>query len=185
MYWQRDLPHCIPDGATVFVTWRLAGTMPASITHSPDPGKVFAQKDRKLDRTQSGPSWLQDPRIANIVVSALHHGEVARRDYDLHAWVVMPNHVHAVLKPHQRLSEIMQWLKSATAIRANRILGTTGTPFWQREYYDHWIRSEKELSSIVNYIERNPVSAGLVSLPHEWPWSSAANTADGKTAAVH
>jgi mutator protein MutT len=180
MYWQRDLPHCIPDGATVFVTWRLAGTLPVSFTSDPNPGKVFAQKDRELDRIQSGPRRLKDPHIANIVVAALHHGERARASYDLYSWVVMPNHVHAVLKPHQRLSEIMQSLKTATATRANRILGTPGTSFWQREYYDHWIRSEKEFFSIVNYIERNPVSAGLVSLPEEWPWSSA-NSADGKT----
>jgi mutator protein MutT len=180
MYWQRDLPHCIPDGATVFVTWRLAGTLNVSITKDPDPGKSFVEEDRQLDRMQSGPRWLKDPRIAQIVVSALHHGEDARASYDLYSWVVMPNHVHAVLTPHQRLSEIMQWLKTATATRANRILGTLGTPFWQREYYDHWIRSEKEFFSIVKYIERNPVSAGLVSMPEHWRWSSA-NTADGKT----
>ncbi len=96
-----------------------------------------------------------------MVVSALQHGESARASYDLYSWVVMPNHVHVVLKPHQRLSEIMQWLKTATAIRANRILGTPpGTPFRQREYYDHWIRSAKEFFSIVKYTERNPVSAG-------------------------
>jgi 8-oxo-dGTP diphosphatase len=129
---------------------------------------------------QSGPRWLKEPRIARVVVSALQHGGSTRRTYDLGPWVVMPNHVHAVLKPHRRLSEIMQWLKTATATRANRILETPGTPFWQREYYDHWIRTEKEFFSIVKYIERNPVSAGLVSLPEEWPWSSAAN-ADGKT----
>ena len=62
-----------------------------------------------------------------------------------------------------------------------------GTPFWQREYYDHWVRSEKEFFSIVDYIERNPVSAGLAASPEEWPWSSAqrplrcTETADGKT----
>jgi putative transposase len=134
MYWQRDLPHCVPDGATVVVTWRLAGTLPVFLTNDPDPGESFARQDRELDRMQSGPRWLKEPRIAKIVVSALHHGESARRAYDLGAWVVMPNHVHAVLKPHQRLSEIMQWLKTATAGRANRILGTSGIPFWQREY---------------------------------------------------
>jgi putative transposase len=81
--------------------------------------------------------------------------------------------LHAVLKPHHRLSEIMQWLKTATANRANRILGMPGTPFWQREYYDHWIRSEKEFFSIVHYIEQNPVIAGLAASAEEWPWSSA------------
>jgi len=177
MYWQRDLPHCIPDGATVFVTWRLAGTLPMPkpgfLTNDPTPGKTLARRDRDLDRMQSGPLWLEDPRIANIVVSALEHGESVRTSYDLFSWVVMPNHVHVLLKPRLRLSEIMRWLKAATAIRANRILGIHGDPFWQREYYDHWVRSEKEFLSIVHYIEQNPVAAGLAASSEEWPWSNA------------
>jgi mutator protein MutT len=189
MYWQRDLPHWIPDSATVFVTWRLAGTLPvpiaAFLTSNPNPGESFARHDRELDRMQSGPVWLKNPRIANIVVSALLHGESVRRSYDLYSWVVMPNHVHAVLKPHSRLPEIMQWLKTATANRANRILGTSHTPFWRREYYDHWVRSEKEFFSIVHYVEQNPVVAGLAASPEECPWSSArrppTEIADGKT----
>ncbi len=134
---------------------------------------------------QSGPLWLKDPRIANMVVSALLHGESVRVSYDLYSWVIMPNHVHAVLKPPRLLSEIMQWLKTATANRANRILGKSGTSFWQREYYDHWVRSEKEFYSIIHYVEQNPVAAGLAASPEEWPWSSAGRPptkiADGKT----
>jgi 8-oxo-dGTP diphosphatase len=71
--------------------------------------------------------------------------------------------------------------QDSTANRANKIIGIRpGTPFWQREYYDHWIRSEKEFFSIAHYIESNPVSAGLVDMPKEWPWSSTRN-AGGKT----
>jgi 8-oxo-dGTP diphosphatase len=124
--------------------------------------------------------WLGDSRVARMFVSALSHGENVHRAYDLGAWVVMPNHVHIVIQPYEPLPKIMRWLKTATANRANKIVGITGDPFWQREYYDHWIRSAKELNSITAYIERNPVSADLVSHPEEWPWSSA-NNADGKT----
>jgi 8-oxo-dGTP diphosphatase len=93
----------------------------------------------------------------------------------------MPNYVHIVIQPKEPLPEIIRWLKIATANRANKIIGIRpGTPFWQREYYDHWIRSEKEFLSIVRYIERNPVSAGLVEKPEDWQWSSAKN-AGGKT----
>ena len=59
------------------------------------------------------------------------------------AWVIMPNHVHLVLRPQGRLSAILRWLKTATATRANRLLGKTGEAFWQREYFDRWVRSEK------------------------------------------
>ena len=116
-----------------------------------------------------------------MFVSVLHYGESTRRAYDLGAWVVMPNHVHVVIQPHQPLPKIIRWLKIATANRANRIIGIrAGNPFWQREYYDHWIRSEKEFDTVAAYIERNPVSAGLVNLPEDWPWSST-KSAGGKT----
>jgi len=64
----------------------------------------------------------------------------------------------------------------------HRIIGISGQPFWQREYYDHWIRSEKEFFSIVHYVERNPVSAGLIARSEGWPWSSANKSTGGKTA---
>ena len=177
MFWRRYLPHFTPEGQPVFVTWRLAGSIPvppaALLKNDPNPGKAFADFDRKLDTSQFGPRWLGDTRVASMFVSALKYGESTRRVYDLAAWVVMPNHVHIVIQPREPLPEIMRWLKIATASRANRIIGISNGPFWQREYYDHWIRSEKELASVVAYIERNPVSAGLVALPEKWPWSSA------------
>jgi mutator protein MutT len=185
MFWKRYLPHFTPEGQPVFVTWRLAGSIPVAppklLKNDPTPGKSFAEFDRKLDRSQLGPRWLGDTRVANMFVAALRHGENTRRAYDLGAWVIMPNHVHLVIQPRQPLPDIIRWLKIATANRANKVIGIRpGTPFWQREYYDHWIRSEKEFFSIADYIERNPVSAGLVAQPAEWPWSSA-NSAGGKT----
>jgi putative DNA methylase len=125
---------------------------------------------------------LEDPRIATLFVDALLYGESVRRDYDLFAWVVMPNHVHLVLKPNRKLSEIMRWLKTATATRANRLLGKSAGAFWQREYFDRWIRSEKELATVVAYAEANPVTGGLAVCPKVWPWSSAGKGTGGKTA---
>lgn len=158
MFWRRRLPHWIPQDSIVFVTWRLAGTLPQPtpelLTSDPDPGRTFLLQDRQLDCLDSGPRWLADPLIAEILAEALLHGERARREYDLFAWVVMPNHVHLVLKPNGKLSETMRWLKTATASRANRSLGKAGEAFWQREYYDRWIRSNKELVSCV----RSPVT---------------------------
>ncbi|SPE34103.1 conserved hypothetical protein [Candidatus Sulfopaludibacter sp. SbA3] len=84
----------------------------------------------------------------------------------------MPNHVHVLLKSIQPLSEVMRWLKTATASRANALLGRAG-PFWQREYYDRWMRSEKELLATIAYVEANPVRKGLAACAEEWRWSSA------------
>jgi len=71
------------------------------------------------------------------------------------------------------LPNVLRWLKSTTGNRANQLLGLTGRRFWQREYYDHWIRSEPELWKVIRYVERNPGSAGLVTKQEDWHWSSA------------
>jgi REP element-mobilizing transposase RayT len=60
----------------------------------------------------------------------------------------MPNHVHVILEPHLALPEIMRWLKGRTARKANQILGRTGSPFWQDESFDHWVRTAEELRDL-------------------------------------
>jgi len=106
-------------------------------------------------------------------VEALLYGENVRRFYELHGWVVMPNHVHVIFQPHTELSSIMRWLKGRTSRVANQILGRTGTPFWQNESFDHWIRSAEELEYLIEYVENNPLRAGLVEAKEQWRWSSA------------
>jgi len=113
-----------------------------------------------------------------MFVEALRYGALVRNSYELGAWVVMPNHVHLVILPHEPLPGIVRCLKHATAYRARKILNLPPGPFRQREYYDHWIRSRKELDRITAYIERNPVAAGFVAPPEEWPWSSAKRAGD-------
>ena len=67
----------------------------------------------------------------------------------------------------------MKSLKGASAREANRILSRTGEAFWQAESYDHWVRDETEWNRIANYIEENPVKAGLVRRAADYRWSSA------------
>jgi putative transposase len=172
MFWRRRLPHWVPEGSQVFVTWRLAGELPSSIREPCPWGEAFRTRDLGLAHVKSGSPWLKDPRIARTTVDALTYGATQKGWYELLAWVVMSNHVHIVIEPHQKLSEIMRWLKTATSVRANRILRQKAEPFWQREYFDHWIRSG-ELDAIVQYVEENPVAAGLVTAPDQWIWSSA------------
>jgi putative DNA methylase len=85
----------------------------------------------------------------------------------------MANHVHALLLPKVQASRLMKSLKGCTAREANRLLGRTGIPFWQKESYDHAVRNETEWNRIVRYIENNPVKAGLVSAPESYRRSSA------------
>jgi REP element-mobilizing transposase RayT len=128
--------------------------------------------DAELDRGASGPLWLQDPKIASSVEDTILRGEKLGH-YNLDAYVVMPNHVHVLLEPRVPLARITNGIKGVSARDANATLGRVGKPFWEDESFDHWVRNEAEFQRIRSYIERNPVSAGLVERPEDWPWSSA------------
>jgi REP element-mobilizing transposase RayT len=136
-------------------------------------GKAFVAMDRELATSAVGPSWLKDERVARAVVDTLRFGEEHLHLYRLHAWVLMSNHAHILIEPNVELSRIMRSIKSFSARRANEILGRTGEPFWQDEYYDHWVRDPTEFGKIADYIEFNPVAAKLVEQFEDWPWSSA------------
>ncbi len=85
----------------------------------------------------------------------------------------MSNHVHLLFTPLIDITKIMHSLKRYTAVEANQILGRTGQPFWQDESYDRLVRDDNEFDRIKHYIENNPVKAGPISLPEDYPWSSA------------
>ena len=160
----------------MFVAWRLYGSLPQSKRVADEtltPGQRFAARDRELDRATNGPMWLKDSRVAQAVVDTLYLGQHTWKLYDLLAWVLMSNHVHILIKPHTHIAAITRAIKKHSARMANQILQQSGSPFWQDESYDHWVRDSAELRRITRYIEWNPVRAGLVSMPESWPWSSA------------
>jgi REP element-mobilizing transposase RayT len=177
-YYVRNLPHWQPAGKDVFITWRLHGSLPAatrilkSSDRSPLAGERFRAFDRALDRASVGPLWLKDSGIAECVVAALQRCQ-AQELFQIHAYVVMANHVHVLLEPTAPVSQITRIVKGKTAREANKILGRTGNRFWQDESFDRWIRNTSEWNRVRSYIEQNPVTAGLVRSPSEWPWSSA------------
>jgi putative DNA methylase len=127
--------------------------------------------DAYLD-TGYGSCYLRDEHIAAIVQNALFHHDGER--YFLHAWCVMPNHVHTLFTSHEdwKLNQIAHSWKSFTANECNRALERKGE-FWQRESHDRYIRSEQHFSNTVRYIEDNPVKAGLCLTAEDWTWSSA------------
>jgi putative transposase len=180
-YYERTLPHWQPEGRDLFLTWRLSGSLPAKImaalraSKTKELGKRFREYDLELDKASSGPLWLKQPNIALAVVAGIK--AVAGKGLcRIHAWVVMPNHVHLLMAPLAPMAAITKAIKGSTARQANLILGRTGEYFWQDESFDHWIRDEGEFSKIKRYIERNPVAAGLVGEESKWPWSSVAQT---------
>jgi REP element-mobilizing transposase RayT len=162
-------------GVPVFVTWRLSGSLPRERVFLPEhftSGQAFVAWDRLLDRTRTGPLYLGQPEIAGFVVRSLH--EAARNGSAiLHAYVVMPNHVHVLWTPQIALSDLLRQIKGTTAREANSFLHRRGEHFWQEEYFDRTVRNAEEFARIVRYIEWNPVKAGLVACPEEFLWSSA------------
>jgi len=157
----------------MFITWRLHGSLPANrrFPEATTSGRAFVAMDRLLARATSGPLYLRQSETAAMLVEAIRYRDPG--DYELHSFVVMPNHVHILVTPHASLSKTMQSLKRFTAREGNRLLGLTGQALWQDESYDRLVRDDREFERIERYIEMNPVSAGLVAEPEEFRWSSA------------
>ena len=125
----------------------------------------FLRTNRKTTRLWRGKVSPAKPPIAQLVAEALLHFEA--KHYQLWAWCVMPNHVHAEveLRPGYSLSKVLHSWKSYSAKTANEILSREG-PFWQKEYYDHLVRDERQLLAYIRYVLDNPRKAGL----RDWPW---------------
>jgi len=83
-------------------------------------GKSFVAVDRILDKAVSGPLYLRMPEIAALVVASLRDGEQRFRRYQMHSFVVMPNHVHLLVTPNVRATRWLGPLKGFTAHEANR-----------------------------------------------------------------
>ena len=128
--------------------------------------------DRLLDQARCGPTFLKQPAIAELVLASMQYGaELAH--YELHSWVIIPNHVHLLLTPRVSMSRLLGSLKAVTAKRANLLLQRRGQPFWQDESYDHMVRNDDEFRRIQRYVENNPVTACLAARAEDYVWSSA------------
>lgn len=132
---------------------------------------MYQRAEKYLDAGYGG-CWLRNPAIARLVEAALLNFDGQR--YRLLAWCVMPNHVHVMMETLEGfpLADVLHSWKSFTAKQANKILNRRGE-FWQREYFDRYIRHAEHFAQAIAYIEENPVKAGLVRIKTEWPWSSA------------
>jgi len=204
-FYRRNLPHIHPAGAVFFVTFRLAGSLPVEIIEQlradleeeelrlknsldekafaveryKTQKKFFWRYDGWLDKMAHGPTYLREPRIAQIVMDEIRRLDGAR--YNLLACCIMPNHVHLVADfsrfddgRHERrlspLSEALRLLKGRSARYSNLELKREGK-FWQDESYDHFVRDNEELTRVLNYVVENPVKAGLVKAWDDWKYT--------------
>ena len=179
-----NLPHWTQGSVWYFVTFRLADALPLAVvaklkearehwkqTHDLDnlsPAelaeyhRLFSDRYETLLNAGSGSCVLRDEVNAGIVRDALLHFEGQR--YVLDEFVIMPNHVHVLVKPinGHGLPDITHSWKSFTANQINRRLGKTGL-FWQHESYDHIVRHERAMEAVRRYIRENPTVAGASS----------------------
>ena len=180
------IPHFDQRNLIQSVTFRLEDAVPEELVKqwklelswakrisASDPRQVaLRRKIEKYEDAGIGACWLRNDQVAAIVEQAiLYYGG---EHYRTIAWCVMPNHVHTIFEIHGKCSfdEIMHSWKSYTTHEANKILGRSGK-FWFREYFDRFIRDSEHLASAIEYVENNPVKAGLVSRKEDWRWSSS------------
>jgi putative DNA methylase len=182
-YTRGYLPHFDAPGAVQSVTYRLADALPAEVLMRMEHDLAALPPDhratdlrRRIDAyldAGHGCCLLQDARCARVVIAAWRHFDGVR--YDLGPWVVMPNHVHCMVRIHpgHPLPDIVRGWKHFTAVAINRLLGLRGR-LWQPDFWDRCIRDQDHAERAAAYILDNPVRAGLAPGRHAWPWSSAA-----------
>lgn len=187
----ENLPHWQCDEAIYHITFRLADAVPQLLlerwlrerrclienakVHGNDISEEMERKAQYLYSEQVekyldagyGKCYLRRAEIAKLVANSFIHFDNVR--YRLHAWCIMPNHVHVIVEamPKNELSKIIHSWKSYTAHKANEMLGLTGA-FWQKDAYNHIIRSRKEYRFQIRYTWENPDKAGLLNW--QWRW---------------
>jgi putative transposase len=194
-YWHSRgyLPHFESPGTVQHIAIHLADSLPeesairikAETTHLPPDQRASERRNRAdawIDAGHGG-CLLREPELAATVEHALLLFDAQR--YRLIAWVVMPNHAHALIEPIApwTLSKIVASWKSFTGRRISEFRqargirlakeATPNSPVWHREYWDRYIRNEVHLEAVIRYIHENPVKAGLAATPERWLWSSA------------
>lgn len=193
------LPHCDFPGLVQFVTFRLADSMPESrrgewehLLKIEDDREKRTKLEEYLDRGV-GECHLHDPRIATMAETALlfEHD----KSYELLGWCVMPNHVHVLVhvwsKPLWKLVALWKKFVSAKSLAllrterrsSDRLVRMAETvelnqspalqTFWQREYWDTFMRDEVQEKTAIRYIEKNPAKAKLCAMNEQWLFSSA------------
>ena len=201
-YSRGYLPHCDYPGLLQAITYRLADSLPAAALERMEAEvRLLPPQQRDRARRTRIEAWLdaghgccvlRRPEAAACVVENWRH--FAGERYDLIAWVVMPNHVHLLIRVYEGipLGKIVQSWKSYTGRRIRPMMeeGTGGQAsarrsqptrqggVWMREYWDRYIRDEAHFEAVVRYIHENPVKAGLVAKAEDWRWSSARGYAE-------
>ncbi len=155
------------------ITYRLADALPRDVRGDPPRTCTGSRKPFQAVLDQGlGSCLFARPDVATMVIENWRRRDGA--EYRLYAWTVMPNHVHVLVGvlPGASLTRIVQGWKSYSAHWIRNHIGTRGR-IWQPDYWDRFIRDDEHFVSAVEYVENNPVAAGLVNRAQDWPYGSA------------
>jgi len=186
---RSHLPHCDYPCLFQSITFRLGDSIPKEAHQRLERELLVLPKDHReaerrlrieaLLNAGSGECLLARSECAQIVAEVLMH----QQGYQLIAWVIMPNHVHALVRVERPLERIIHAWKSISSKRLNCLLERQGAR-WQSDYWDRFIRDENHFKAVKTYIEQNPVAAGLVPVAALWRWSSAYASNAGESPAL-
>lgn len=175
------LPHWQQAGKLLFVTWRLADSLPQQqLAELREQKRLWEQQhpkpwspaeeadfhdtfDEQIERWLDaglGSCVLARPEIRQGLIDTLHFAD--GRDYDLLSHVIMPNHVHVLfrLREGASLEKVIKAWKSVSSRHIARLTGEKGQ-WWQEGYRDRLIRSPEHLENVLRYIQQNPIKPGL------------------------
>jgi putative transposase len=200
-FYRRNLPHIQPEGATLFITFRLANSLPKEVIERLKAEKeqveekinqitnkkerenqlhlehrrIFGKWDNALDTLAYGENYLTNPQVADLIAGSLHYRD--GKFYELVTFCIMPNHVHLVCVPlddaEGNYYSLSKIMHSLKryTARESNLILGRNGIFWQHENYDHFVRDAAELERIIKYVLHNPVKAGLVDDWKQWKWS--------------
>lgn len=185
------LPHVDVPERVQSLSFRLGDAVPAEVLEKWKRELGFLEKQAapsEAKRTElrrritvyedagHGECLLRQPWAAQVVQDSLLHFDGER--YNMLAWCVMPNHVHALIETVDGfpVSEVVGRWKSFTARAIHAKLGRCGA-MWMEDFFDRYIRSQRHLAVAAGYIRNNPVKAGLCQNPEDWPFGGNPGTA--------
>ncbi|MFP4068843.1 MAG: REP-associated tyrosine transposase [Opitutales bacterium] len=186
--WRHRLPHWEVKGKAHFITIRchgslpepvcrkvaeieksLAATEPRSEEYARLQRQYFLTVEKYIDRGM-GFAPFHDDSACRILMDSF--GPLQASGWVLIESVVMPNHVHFICLPETSalpMKEAIKQFKGRSARLVNQRLGRSGR-FWQEDWFDRWMRNERELARCIDYLRRNPVKAKLASDWKQYPW---------------
>ena len=189
-----SLKGAIPRHKLLAIKERYCGSR-HSIDHSQDARTInylkYISKRKyvinidKLLHTNTGPKFLKNPDLAGILLARIQSFHL--KYYNLLALSIMPNHFHMLIdtsiqlngtlepistpEDYVQLDKIMQLIKGGSSRYINQRRSSVGEQVWENESFDTYIRNERMLKNVMNYIEQNPLKAGLARKTGEHPFT--------------